>query len=167
MTASTCLRASERLLAATALLWVGALPLAAWLRGATGGTSALFTFLVYGIGGIVCHQRPERSFHLAALPLPVCARCAGVYAGGAAVALMALAGYRFHRYSAAKARAWLIAAAAPAILSLFYEWLTAQAPSNAVRAVTGVLVGATVAVMVLAFLDDEVSRATDARRAMR
>jgi uncharacterized membrane protein len=142
-------------------LWAGALPLAAWLRGGTTAAATLFTFLIYGIGAIVCHQRPERSFHLGALPLPVCARCTGIYAGAAAVALIALAGRRCCRYSAERARVWLTVAAVPALLSLLYEWGTARAASNAVRAATGVLVGAAVAAVVLGFLDDGVRRAAD------
>jgi uncharacterized membrane protein len=152
------LRAFERLLAGATLLWAGAVPLAAWLRGGTAAAATLFTFLIYGVGAIVCHQRPERSFHLGALPLPVCARCTGIYAGAAAVALIALAGSRY-RYSAGRVRAWLTVAAVPAVLSLCYEWATAQVPSNAVRAATGVFVGAAVAAVVLGFLDDEVRRA--------
>jgi uncharacterized membrane protein len=31
--------------------------------------------------GRVCHQRPERSFALLGRPLPVCARCFGLYLG--------------------------------------------------------------------------------------
>ena len=29
--------------------------------------------------GYICHQRPERSFHSAGVPLPVCARCTGLH----------------------------------------------------------------------------------------
>jgi uncharacterized membrane protein len=35
--------------------------------------------LTYVVGSLVCHQRPERSFHLAAVQYPVCARCMGIY----------------------------------------------------------------------------------------
>src|SRR5678816_3926889 len=34
---------------------------------------------VYGLGGVVCHQRPERSFHWHGAQLAVCARCTGIY----------------------------------------------------------------------------------------
>jgi uncharacterized membrane protein len=40
--------------------------------------------LVYAVGALVCHQQPERSFHLGDAQLPVCARCLGLYAGAAA-----------------------------------------------------------------------------------
>ncbi|MCK6629252.1 MAG: DUF2085 domain-containing protein [Anaerolineae bacterium] len=33
------------------------------------------------IGYAVCHQIPARSFHLAGQPLPLCARCTGIYLG--------------------------------------------------------------------------------------
>jgi uncharacterized membrane protein len=47
----------------------------------------LFTLAVYGFGSAICHQRADRSFHLLAVQLPVCARCTGLYAGAAAAAL--------------------------------------------------------------------------------
>ena len=36
---------------------------------------------VYGIGSLVCHQLPQRSYRLWSAQMPVCARCAGIYAG--------------------------------------------------------------------------------------
>ena len=36
---------------------------------------------VYGIGSLICHQLPERSYHLWAAQMPVCARCTGIYFG--------------------------------------------------------------------------------------
>ena len=36
---------------------------------------------VYAIGSLVCHQLPQRSYHLWAAQMPVCARCAGIYLG--------------------------------------------------------------------------------------
>ena len=47
----------------------------------------------YLIGGVVCHQRPERSFHLHGVQMPVCARCAGLYLG-AGLGVLAAAGFR-------------------------------------------------------------------------
>jgi hypothetical protein len=44
---------------------------------------------VYGIGSLVCHQLSERSYHLWSAQMPVCARCAGIYAGAAVAAIFA------------------------------------------------------------------------------
>lgn len=47
----------------------------AWLRP---------SFILEGcnlVGYAVCHQIPERSFHLDGLPLPLCARCTGTFLG--------------------------------------------------------------------------------------
>ena len=37
---------------------------------------------LYAAGSVVCHQLPDRSFFLNGRPLPVCARCTGLYLGG-------------------------------------------------------------------------------------
>jgi hypothetical protein len=75
---------------AAAVGWAAALPLAAWMV-ARPGTSPLYAFAlaVYGVGGLVCHQLPERSFHPWSAQMPVCARCAGIYIGGAIAAIIA------------------------------------------------------------------------------
>ncbi len=36
---------------------------------------------VHVAGGFVCHQLPHRSFHISGVPMPVCARCTGLYVG--------------------------------------------------------------------------------------
>jgi uncharacterized membrane protein len=86
--------------------------------------------------------------------LPVCARCVGIYAGAALTAVVAVlirAGVdrkserRHPPLSAAHSRLVLAAAAAPALLTLLYEWTTGVTPSNEVRALTGLFLGAAVA----------------------
>src|SRR5215510_6838555 len=47
--------------------------------------------LLYPIGALICHQRPERSFFIHGLQLPVCARCTGLYIGAAAASPLAVA----------------------------------------------------------------------------
>jgi uncharacterized membrane protein len=42
----------------------------------------LFFAVIFAIGGVICHQRPERSFFLDGHQLPVCARCTGLYLSG-------------------------------------------------------------------------------------
>src|SRR5437763_16382908 len=46
--------------------------------------------VVYGAGGIVCHQLPARSFHAWSAQWPVCARCTGIYAGAALSAIVTI-----------------------------------------------------------------------------
>src|SRR5687767_3880949 len=64
-------------LAALALVWVAALAAGPFLPVPLAG-------VLYAVGSLICHQIPERSFHLQSFQLPVCARCFGLYAGGAA-----------------------------------------------------------------------------------
>ena len=47
---------------------------------------------MYGIGAFICHQLPERSFHLGGFQIPVCARCLGIYAGVALTACVQCCG---------------------------------------------------------------------------
>jgi uncharacterized membrane protein len=44
----------------------------------------LIIAIIYAAGGLICHQRPERSFFLDGHQFPVCARCTGLYLSGAA-----------------------------------------------------------------------------------
>jgi uncharacterized membrane protein len=44
---------------------------------------AILASLAYIAGSILCHQLPDRSFHMLGAQLPVCARCTGLYLGGA------------------------------------------------------------------------------------
>jgi uncharacterized membrane protein len=58
--------------------WIGlilAAPLAK-ANGVTAISSPIYTFFSY-----LCHQIPERSFHLAGEQLGVCSRCCGIYVG--------------------------------------------------------------------------------------
>jgi len=43
----------------------------------------LFLALIFAIGAVICHQRPDRSFFWDGHQLPVCARCTGLYASAA------------------------------------------------------------------------------------
>jgi uncharacterized membrane protein len=152
---------TARALAVTAVLWSAAIFAAAYAAGRLPGgvTSAIptwrppsggLTAAVYGIGSFLCHQRPERSFHLWSAQLPVCARCTGIYVGAAAAAL-AGAAFRISRPAA-----WLAAAATPAAATLVYEWTLGVTPSNAIRAASGLVLGA----MVMAVLLSEVRDGT-------
>jgi uncharacterized membrane protein len=142
------------LILVAALGWTLALPAAAYAAAqpADASSAHAFAYLIYQFGSVICHQREERSFHLFAEQLPVCARCTGLYAG-AAIAAVAYAGAGWSRPAShpdrGRVRALLLLAALPMVLSLAYEWSTGVVPSNLIRAATGLLLGAVVARVVL------------------
>ena len=66
---------------------------AALARDIGGRAVALASAGTYLIAGVVCHQRPDRSFHPDGVQMPVCARCFGLYLGGG-LGVLAAAGFR-------------------------------------------------------------------------
>jgi uncharacterized membrane protein len=97
--------------------------------------------LVYHVGSLICHQRPERSFHIAGLQMPVCARCFGLYAAGAAGLLLAW-GLR-EKWSSNTARVGLALSALPIALSVGLEWAGAIETTNLFRVASGLPLGLT------------------------
>lgn len=112
--------------------------------------------IIYVLASRLCHQLPERSFHLAGAQLPVCARCVAIYAGIAAAALYVwvrrprLVGFDDGLSSRAKAAAAI--GAMPTVLTVVAEWAGAWEPSNSARALAGVPLGAAVAFVSIAAL---------------
>src|SRR5688572_32097618 len=96
---------------------------------------------MYAIGAVICHQIPERSFHLSGVQLPVCARCLGIYAGAAAGAV---AGFSLARRGTwRRAAAWrpTLVAASPTVITVMAEWTGVWLPSNWARAAAGAPLG--------------------------
>ena len=75
--------------------------------------------------------------------LPVCARCTGLYLGAAVAALVAADRARVQGAvsSARLARVAVALGAAPTVLTLAFEWVTAQTPSHWLRAAAGFPLG--------------------------
>jgi uncharacterized membrane protein len=148
---------------AAAVLWASLLPLAAWgIQGDTGLVLRGLGLLVYRFAAAVCHQLPERSFSIGTVPMPVCARCAGLYFGATAMVLLAAGQLRRALAGTAdRPRAlfgWLfrvapvrvlVIAAVPTAVTLVYEWITGHDPGNWVRAATGGPLGAAVAAVLV------------------
>jgi uncharacterized membrane protein len=105
---------------------------------------------VYAFGSLICHQRPERSFHLAGAQLPVCARCLGIYAG-VAIGLIVNA----RRILARGPAVAIVAAALPTIVTLVSEWAGLWNPGNPIRAAAGTILGAGMAAVVVTLHYDE------------
>lgn len=138
------------------MLWAAVLPGTAYAVTLSSGLAQLWAVAVYGVGSIICHQRGDRSFHLFAEQLPVCARCTGLYAGAALTAVWHLWGARRVVPAASLtpvARRVLTVAALPMAASIAYEWGTGNVPSNLARAATGIILGAAVAYVILAAVD--------------
>jgi uncharacterized membrane protein len=111
------------------------------------GRFSILTMAVYHAGSLVCHQRPERSFHLAGAKLPVCARCFGLYLSGA-VGLV-IASRRRGSISGATSRLLLVLAALPIAITVALEWLGLIHTTNVVRMLTGVPLGFAAAVVIV------------------
>ena len=156
----TTMRVRVALVAAT-VTWAGLLvatPLLASRPHASPIASALI-LAVYGIGSLICHQLPERSYHIWTAQMPVCARCAGIYFGAVAGAIAGLfgtgaVGARARRLGP---RAILALAATPTLVTLVYEWTTGDMPAHAIRAAAGAPIGGVVAWLLVAVADNQVN----------
>ena len=115
------------------------------------GVGTVFATLVYATGGVVCHQRPERSFHPWGTQMPVCARCAGLYASAPLGTLLAWRRVRRRDdeqvqdarrpWSARRVRWCLSVAALPTVATVIGETVGLVHPTNVVRAVSALPFG--------------------------
>lgn len=109
--------------------------------------------IIYQSFARVCHQLPERSFHLSGHPLAVCARCLGIYVGLAAgVLLYPLV--RSLRSAETPARLWLFVAVAPTAIDFSLGFFGIWANTHLSRLLTGALLGATAAFFIVPGLID-------------
>lgn len=135
---------ASRLLTIIGLVWL-ALLIAAPVMLAHG--FVVLPAIVYEAAGLICHQKPERSFHLLGIQLPVCARCFGLYASGAAGACLALAAGASPRRSSlmggsTAGRIAFAVAALPTAGTVALEWAGLIHPSGMVRALAAIPLGA-------------------------
>ena len=102
----------------------------------------------YLVGSAICHQRPERSFRLWGVQMPVCARCAGLYLGAAVGVVLVGAGRvgpDATRAVTPALRWMMLVAAVPTAATLVAEtlgWLPSA--TGWLRAVAAVPLGAAV-----------------------
>ncbi len=149
----------RRAYTAAALAWTAVLPLAtlAATRVRASGATHVFAFGVYSVGSLICHQRPERSFFLWGAKMPVCARCAGIYIGGAVVAIGSAFSVLGSRFGSGfkvlgayrQQQLALVLSVVPTAATLAYEWSTGHMPAGWVRALAGAPMGAVVAWIVM------------------
>lgn len=132
---------------------------ASLLVAAPASYNAKLSAATYAAGALVCHQRPERSFHLGNAQLPVCARCLGLYAG-AILGVAAWAGFagvharpslRAQRFASSHRLRWMLALLAlPTLLTVATALGGVWDPPNATRAVLAMPLGAAIAAIVTA-----------------
>ena len=107
-------------------------------------------------GAQVCHQRPERSFHLHGRPLAVCGRCTGLYLS-AALGLLVVAVRRHRPRPTAPMAApawwpsrldvragWFAVAGLPTMITWSLEAVGAWNPGTPLRAIAALPLGMTV-----------------------
>ncbi len=107
---------------------------------------AWIEFLLSG----VCHQYPEHALHFQRMPLPLCARCTGLFGGALLTLLILLAWERGRRAAFAPwwAQGILVGLATwwalDGLNSFLYDWWGAPwlyEPTNALRLLTGLGLG--------------------------
>jgi uncharacterized membrane protein len=136
---------------ATLVLVFVSLIVVAPLAHAHGYNSA--AFVLYEMFGRVCHQIPERAFHLEGQPFAVCARCTGIYFGFAA-GMLVFPLVRSLRRGDTPARKWLLLAAVPTLLDFALGFFGVLENTHWSRSLTGALLGAVAAFYVLPGLMD-------------
>lgn len=115
----------------------------------------LLAVIIFAVGGVICHQRPERSFFWEGHQLPVCARCTGLYLSSG-VGLLVWVGWKL-------ARGWrrfaidprvvvrlLVIAALPTAVSVATGAIGLWDGSNVTRALLAIPLGASAGMIVAA-----------------
>ena len=111
--------------------------------------------VMYAVCSVICHQLPDRSFHLAGFQFPVCARCLGIYTGAALAAVVHVLDGRRTRsgrwrlLSAPAARAVFVVSAIPTLVTVGLESSGLWSGTNTVRSIAGIVLGAGGALVVM------------------
>ena len=128
------------------------------------GVGTVMAAATYATGGLVCHQRPERSFGLWGTQMPVCARCAGLYTAaplGALLGMLMVA--RRRAPSVGGLRLLLLVTAVPTAATVCGELVGLVSPTNMVRAILAAPLGFAITWTVCRALSDEMKPAHVAR----
>ena len=128
---------------------------AAPLASTFGYTS--FASSIYKTFSFVCHQIPERSFHLAGNKFAVCSRCTGLYSGFALAALIYPL-VRSLRQTETPSIIWLFLAAAPLVIDFSLGYFSIWQNNHASRFATGALLGSVAVFYILPGLIELSSR---------
>lgn len=125
---------------------IAAIFMLVWMGMVTGAPIAaeyehsFFAFVVYRAFGYVCHQIPERSFHIFGHPFAVCARCTGIYAG-VTLGFLVYPLFRSLRNPESPARIWLLLAPIPTGIDFMLEFTGIWHNTHYSRLLTGMILG--------------------------
>ena len=147
-----------------AAVWAISATLALAILGAIVGAPLLqssghadFALKIYRAFSFVCHQIPERSFHLYGSQFAVCSRCTGIYAG-IALAALAYPLIRSLKRTDTPRLVWLFLAAAPLGIDWSLGYFSIWQNNHVSRFATGFLLGAVAIFFILPGLIELSSR---------
>jgi len=118
---------------------------------------AAFALAIYKTFSFVCHQIPERSFHLLGYKFAACSRCTGIYSGLAIVVLIYPLVRSFEN-TQTPPLIWLFVGAAPLAIDWSLGYFSIWQNNHASRFATGFLLGATAVFYILPGLFELSSR---------
>src|SRR5207237_4336323 len=107
---------------------------------AQAGNHIGFSSTVYKAFGFICHQMPERSFHIAGHQFAVCSRCTGLYSG-LAFATLAYPLARPLKRTSTPRIIWLILSALPLTIDFSLGYFSIWHNNHFTRFTTGALLG--------------------------
>ena len=116
-----------------------------------------FAAPIYKVFSFVCHQIPERSFHLAGYKFAVCSRCTGLYSGFA-LATLAYPLVRSMRQTETPSIVWLVLATLPLVIDFSLGYFSIWQNNHASRFATGALLGSVAVFYILPGLIELSSR---------
>jgi uncharacterized membrane protein len=118
---------------------------------------AAFALAIYKAFSFVCHQIPERSFHLLGYKFAVCSRCTGIYSG-LAIAVLIYPLVRSFEDTQTPSLVWLFVGAAPLAIDWSLGYFSIWQNTHASRFATGFLLGAVTVFYILPGLIELSSR---------
>lgn len=116
-----------------------------------------FAASIYKVFSFVCHQIPERSFHLAGHKFAVCSRCTGLYSGFA-LAVLIYPIVRSLREAETPSIVWLFLATVPLVIDFSLGYFSIWQNTHASRFATGALLGSVAVFYILPGLIELSSR---------
>src|SRR5436309_3439269 len=108
---------------------------------AQAGNHTGFSSTIYTAFSFICHQIPERSFHIAGHQFAVCSRCTGLYSGFAMAALVFPLARSLKRTDTPR-RLWLLLAPIPLLIDFSLTYFGFWQNTHVTRFATGALLGA-------------------------